>query len=100
MAADAKARRDDEQQREISRVMHGSAPRYHGIAIPLLTIPFGGPSPEQRRRDSIVDADVRARLAAAADRRTRQRADSVRRDSMRVAADSLLGGGRTRRDSI
>ena len=100
MAAEAQAKRDEETRRELGRTVGGGQPRAHGLQLNLLKIPFGGPSPEQRKRDSIVDADTRAHLAAAASRYARQRADSLRRDSMRVAADSVFGGGRTRRDSL
>jgi hypothetical protein len=99
MAAEAKARRDEETQRELGRTVGGGQPRAHGLKLNLLSIPFGGPSPEQRRRDSIADADTRAHLAAAADRRAHQRADSLRRDSIRAAAESL-GWRPLRRDSL
>jgi hypothetical protein len=82
-AADAKARQDDEARRAAAHAA-GGAPTNHGVQITLVKIPFGGPSAEQRKRDSVIDADVRARLARAAERRARERADSLRRDSLRV----------------
>jgi hypothetical protein len=99
MAAEAQAKRDEETRRELGRTVGGGQPRAHGLQLNLLKIPFGGPSPEQRKRDSIVDADTRARLAAAADRRTRQIANALHRDSARTLADSV-GWRPLRRDSL
>ena len=99
MAAEAQAKRDEETRRELGRTVGGGQPRAHGLQLNLLKVPFGGPSPEQRKRDSIVDADTRARLAAAADRRTRQIANALHRDSARTLADSV-GWRPLRRDSL
>ncbi|AHG89112.1 hypothetical protein J421_1575 [Gemmatirosa kalamazoonensis] len=83
-ARDAKARSDDAQRRQEARTAGGPP----GLRFTLLSIPFGGKSPAERKRDSIVDADTRARLAHAGEQRARQRADSVRRDSVRALLDS------------